>query len=144
MIQKSVILNFPSEVVDKPILSSMIKKFDLEVNIIQAYVAPDEDGKMFTIMKGSESAVEGAFSYLKDLGVRMIFPTKNLVRDEQKCVHCGACVGQCSPRAFTVDQDSQHILFDTERCIACDLCIPSCCYGAIESISEHLRKKGEL
>lgn len=144
MIQKSVILNFPSEVVDKPILCHMIRSYDLEVNIIQATVSPDEDGKMFAIVKGQRTAVEGAFRYLQDLGVRTIFPTRNLVWDEARCVHCGACVGQCLPRAFIMDSASLEVRFDTDKCIACELCIPSCGYGAIESISEHLKRKGEL
>ncbi len=144
MIQKSVILNFPSTVVDKPILCDMIRSYDIDVNILQATITPGEEGKLFAIVKGDGPAVDSAMGYLADLGVRTIFPAKNLVWDEQRCVHCGACVGQCLPRAFSVEPGSRQVAFDSDRCIACELCVPACCYGAIESIGEHLRRKGEL
>jgi NAD-dependent dihydropyrimidine dehydrogenase PreA subunit len=144
MIQKSVILNFPSEVVDKPVLCTMIRMHDIEVNILQAYVSPEEDGKMFAIIKGDRGAVEGALGYLNGLGVRTIFPAMNLVWDEKKCVHCGACIGQCLPKAFYVDEPSRRVVFDGEKCIACELCVPACFYGAIEPVGDHLRRKGEL
>ncbi|MFH1436187.1 MAG: NIL domain-containing protein [Pseudomonadota bacterium] len=144
MIQKSVILNFPSTVVDKPVLCDMIRRYDIDVNILQATITPGEEGKLFAIVKGDRPAVDRAMAYLADLGVRTIFPAKNLVWDEQLCVHCGACVGQCLPRAFSVEPGSLQVAFDSDRCIACELCVPACCYGAIESIGEHLRRKGEL
>ncbi len=144
MIQKSVILNFPRTKVDKPVISSVIRGFDVEVNILQAHVTPEEGGRMFTIFKGERLQVDGALDFLRQNDVQTILPVKNLVWNEELCVHCGACVGQCLSSAFNTDASSRRTLFDAEKCLACELCIPACSYGAVESIGDHLERQGEL
>jgi len=144
MIQKSAIFDFPKSLVNRPIISELIKDCDIEVNILQARITPREDGHMFAILRGPEADVGMALDYLAGIGVRTTLPAKNLILDEDRCVHCGACVGQCLPSAFFVDPETQRVVFDSDKCIACGLCIPACSYRAIESITEHLRKKGEL
>jgi ferredoxin len=137
MIKKSAILHFGSDLVDKPIISSLIRNHDVSVNILQASITPEEDGTMFVQIEGDDQAVRKAFDYLKDQGVDMIFPAKNLIWDDKKCTDCGACVAQCLPRALTVDENNK-LQFNSERCIACELCIPACPFHALESVSEHL------
>lgn len=144
MIQKSVILNFPKSQVDKPVISSLIRSYDVEVNIIQAHVTPEEAGRMFTIFKGERAHVNKALDFLEENGVQAILPVKNLMWDEQMCVHCGACTGQCLSSALSLDTRTMEVVYDGEKCIACELCIPACSYGAVESISDHLEKIGEL
>lgn len=144
MIQRSVILGFPPSRVDKPVISSVIRRFDVEVNILQAHVTPEEAGRMFTIFRGSRAQVSKALDYLRENEVQTILPARNLVWDEALCVHCGACVGQCLSSAFSVDSATRRIVYDGDRCIACELCIPACAYGAIEPIGAHLEKLGEL
>jgi ferredoxin len=144
MIQKSAILNFPKSLLDRPIISRLIKDFDVEVNILQASITPEEDGRMFVIFRGLGKDVDKALSYLKENGIRVFLPVKNLVWDEERCVHCTACVGQCPSSAFTVEPETQRVVYDAKACIACELCIPACSYGAVKSISDNLRKAGEL
>ncbi len=137
--QKSVILHFPRTLLDKPIISHIVKTFDVEMNILQAAIMPEEAGHMFSILRGGEKAVQETLAFLERLKVRVLFPARNLVLHEEKCVHCGACVGPCRTGALSVDPETRRVSFDSERCIACNLCIPACAYGAIESVSEHLR-----
>ncbi len=142
MIQKSVIFHFPPELYDKPVISGLIRNCEVEVNILEAYISPQQAGHMFAILQGEEGRIDDALRYMEGMGVSMVLPVRNLVWDETKCVHCGACVGQCRPRAFRME--SSRVVFDSARCVACNLCIPSCSYGAIESISSHLKRKGEI
>ena len=142
--QRSAIMRFPKTLVDQPIVSRVIRDFDVEVNILQASITPEEDGQMFAFFKGERAAVSGALDFLRDNRVRVILPAKHLVWSEEVCVHCGACVGQCTSSAFTVDPTTAKVVFDADRCIACELCIPACAYGAVESIGDHLVRKGEL
>ncbi|MBW2263252.1 MAG: 4Fe-4S binding protein, partial [Deltaproteobacteria bacterium] len=116
MIQKSVILNFPRSQVDKPVVSSVIRSFDVEVNILQAHVTPEEAGRMFTIFKGERHQVDRALDFLRQNEVQTILPVKNLVWDEELCVHCGACVGQCLSSAFNTETESRRTVFDAQKC----------------------------
>ncbi|MCP4602566.1 MAG: 4Fe-4S dicluster domain-containing protein [Proteobacteria bacterium] len=144
MIQQSAILNFPKALIDSPVISHVIRNYDVEVNILQAHITPEEDGHMFAIFSGEKSSVNGAFEYLKKSTIQVILPTRNLVWNEEHCVHCTACVGQCPSAAFTVDQKTFKVDYNEKRCIACKLCIPACSYNAVESASDYLRRTGEL
>ena len=144
MVEKNAILSFPKDLIDQPYVSNLIKKDDIEINILQAYITPQEDGQLFAIFKGDEAAVEGALQYLRDQNVRVILPVQNLVWDHVKCVHCGGCTGQCTTGALRILPKTYEVHYDGSHCIACKLCIPACSYGALESISDHLRKTGEL
>jgi ferredoxin len=143
MTQKSVIFHFPAELYDKPIIGRLMRDFSIDVNILQAQIMPQEAGYMFAIIEGSDDETDRALHYMNDLGVEIVLPVRNLVWDEDLCVHCGACVGPCRPKAFTVDPETALVSFDSARCIACNLCIPACGYGAIESIKYYLKQKGE-
>ncbi|MFA4973315.1 MAG: NIL domain-containing protein [bacterium] len=136
--KKSAILHFRADLVEKPVLSGMIRKHDVDVNILQASVTPEEDGAMFVQLEGEPAAVEKALDYLKAGGVRITFPAKNLIWYEDKCTHCGACVAQCLPKSLYVKAGTQEVGFDHDKCIACELCIPACPFGALQSVTEHL------
>lgn len=144
MIQKSAFLKFPKGLVNEPVISRVIRGFDVEVNILQASITPEEDGNLFAFFSGERKAVSGALNFLKERDVRVILPARHLVWDEDLCIHCSACVGQCPSSAFSIDERSREVSFDAERCIACELCVPACSYGAVEPISDQLRRAGEL
>ena len=144
MYHKSAVLTFPKSHIDKPHTSHIVKAFDVEVTIMHASITSVADGNMFAIFRGDEDAVNKAFEYLKENDVRIILPEKNLIRDEEKCIHCSACVGQCFSGAFSVDKETHEVLYDVDRCIACGLCVEACSYGVIESVSDQLKRTGAL
>jgi len=144
MSQKFAILSFPKSMIEKPVISRVIRDCDVEVNILQAKITPEEDGRMFVIFKGVQGAVDQSLSYLRDNGVLVILPSQNLIWDESRCVSCSSCVGQCISNAFSVDPETHRVTYDSERCIACELCIPACFYKAIESVGDHFKKNGAV
>jgi len=144
MFQQTAILNFPKSLIGRPVISHVIKNYDVEVNILQATITPQEDGHMFTIFSGKKQSVLKALDYLSENEVQIIKPEKNLVRDEARCVHCTACVGQCISNAYTVDPTTYKVVYNADHCIACKLCIDACAFGAVESIGDHLKRTGGL
>ena len=144
MYHRSAVLTFPKSHIDKPHTSHIVKAFDVEVTIMHASITPVADGQMFAIFRGDEDAVNEAFTYLRENEVRIILPEKNLIRDEEKCIHCSACVGQCFSGAFSVDPETHKVIYDGDKCIACGLCVEACSYGVIESVSDQLRRTGAL
>jgi ferredoxin len=134
MVQQSAILTFPRTNVHRPLISTLIRTFDVEVNILQAHITPEEAGRMFAIFTCSQVQLDRALAYLRENEVEITLPQKNLVWDEQRCVHCGACVGQCMAQAFVVDPGTARVTYNAESCLACELCIPACGYDALASI----------
>ncbi len=126
MKSKKIVLHFPKDLVNKPIVYRLIKEYDLSFNILKAKILPDEEGLMVMELEGDESDYRKGVRYLKKAGVSMQPLSKDVRRDDEKCTHCGACVVCCPSEALSVNRKTGEINFETEKCIACELCIPAC------------------
>jgi ferredoxin len=126
MISKRIVLTFPHSLLDKPVVYKLVKEFDLSFNILQAKVTPKEEGLLVLELAGEESGYEKGIKYLMGLGVKIQPLSKDVVRDEEKCTHCGACVVICPTGALILDKKTRKVNFDSEKCIACELCVKPC------------------
>jgi len=126
MISRKIVLKFPPQVVEKAVIYKLAKDYDLEFNILKANIIPDEEGLLVIELTGTKENFERGFKYLKSFNITIQPLNKDVVRDEIKCSHCGACVTVCPVGAFSVDKKTRKILFNDKKCIACDLCITSC------------------
>ena len=131
MYSEKIVLHFPSDMVDKPIVHKLSKDFNLEFNILKATVIPNEEGVLVLELKGDKSNYDKAMKYLKEEKVTIKSLSKDVTRDEDICVHCGLCVGICPVSAFDVELDSRKIVFNQDKCIACGMCVNVCPYGAM-------------
>ncbi len=131
MEQKSIILNFPKTVIEQPVMSRVIKKFDVDINILQANISREEDGYMFAIIKGEPKSIKDSLDYIASLGIQIKLPKEGVIRDEAKCTHCGACTVHCIPQALAINTDTYKVSLDIEKCINCKLCLSACSYGAV-------------
>ncbi|MEN6404010.1 MAG: 4Fe-4S binding protein, partial [Armatimonadia bacterium] len=55
-----------------------------------------------------------------------------VVRNEQRCTDCGACITSCPTNALFIDLETRKVGFDSDKCIACELCVPRCPPRAME------------
>jgi ferredoxin len=104
----------------------LAKDFDLKFNILRASISPGEEGLLVMELSGSQSNYDKGVKYLTDVGVKIQSLSQDVIRDESRCTHCGACVTLCPSAAFSVDPESKKILFDHEKCIVCGLCVKAC------------------
>jgi len=132
MYSQRIVLNFPSNLVDKPIIYKLTKDFNLEFNILKAYVNPKEEGLMVLELKGEKLEYDKALNYLKKEKVKIQTLSKDVTRDDEKCVHCGLCVGVCPTGALATEPESMEVIFNNEKCIACGMCVKVCPYAAME------------
>lgn len=132
MAKKRLVLTFPPSLVSKPVTSNLIRDYDLVMNILQARVTPQEEGKLVIDLEGKKENLEKGIEYLTELGVHIQPLAQDVVLREEKCTHCTACITICPGGALLVDRNTWKVSFDREKCIACGLCIPACPYGAME------------
>jgi len=132
MVSRKIVLKFPHRLVEQPIVYRMVKDYDLEFNILKAYVTPKEEGLLVLELTGEDKNFDRAISYLKKVGVSVQPLSKDIKRDEDKCTHCGACVPICPTEALVVDPKTRKVEFYNEKCIACELCIKACPPSAME------------
>ena len=132
MVSKRIVLKFPHRLVEQPIVYRMVKDYELEFNILKAYVTPKEQGLLVLELTGEDKNFDKAISYVKKLGVSVQPLSKDIKRNEEKCTHCGACVPICPTEALVVDPKTRKVEFYSEKCIACELCIKACPPRAME------------
>lgn len=121
-----VTLRFPPEVTEKPITYHLVKDFGLKVNILRAKIVPDEEGKLLMEIEAPEEDLEKALEFVRAEGVDVQPLSRQVVWDEQRCIHCGACTAVCGPGALSIDRQTWLLTFDSERCVACEMCVSAC------------------
>ncbi len=133
MISKKIMLKFPKEISDKPFASDLSRKFDLIFNIMSAQIFPRKEGHLIIELIGDEENFESGINYLKDNGVEIQFIEDSIIRDEQKCYHCGFCLPVCPTKALIIeDRTTMKVELHKENCIACGYCVKVCPVKAIE------------
>ena len=131
-VSKRIVLHFPGRLVEKPIVYRLIKDFNLEFNILKASINPDEEGLMVLELKGDQVSFDKGILYLTDAGVRIQSLGQDVLRNEERCTHCGACVTICPAGSFVLDPATRRVSFSAGSCIACGLCLKACPPRAME------------
>jgi NAD-dependent dihydropyrimidine dehydrogenase PreA subunit len=130
---KKIVLTFPKELVDKPIVYKLIKEHNLVFNILKASITPEEEGLLVLELTGESKDVDKGVDYLKKRGAKIEPLSKDIVVDWEKCTQCGVCVAQCPTDALYVkDRKVMSVDFDSSKCIACELCVSPCPVRCIE------------
>ncbi len=126
MASQRTVLRFPQRLIDEPIISRLVRQYDLEFNILRANITPESEGLMVLELSGDARKLKDGLEYIQSLGVRAQRLAQNVSRDEAVCTHCGACVTICPVQALFVEAETRKVLFDADKCIACELCVPVC------------------
>ena len=134
-ITKRVLLTFTGSISGKPIVSELVRKYDLEINIYRASITPNEEGHMAIDVTGDEKMVEEGLKFIESFNVNVSRTMNSLVWNEEKCVGCGNCLSHCPTEAlYIADQASREVRFNGEKCIACMSCVRNCPFGACTSL----------
>ncbi|MBU1156654.1 MAG: 4Fe-4S dicluster domain-containing protein [Proteobacteria bacterium] len=133
MVKKKLVLSFPPRLIQQPVTNDLIRKFDLEINILRARVVPRESGRIVMELKGSSKNVKAGLEYLDEQGVQVDPMVQEMRHYGEKCVQCTACTAVCPTDALTVEPVTREIIFEPSHCIMCESCIAACSYGAMES-----------
>ncbi len=119
-------LYYPLTAITIPLVTTLIKKFNLEVNILHANISLNKTGTLIADISGEESDIDAALSYIDDQGIQYKLFNRKLIWQEEDCVHCGACTAVCPSDALTMSKETWCLQFDKEKCLVCGLCIKAC------------------
>ncbi len=130
MSPKRIVLRFGADISDKPVIYRLVKDFNLVVNIVKANVNPRKEGTMVLEITGEQW--DQGLVYLRSQGVAVQDLTEEIIRNEEKCVMCGACTAICPTGALFLERPSMEVHFDGDHCIVCQLCLKVCPMRAME------------
>lgn len=131
-ITKKIVLRFPQNLVDQPIICRLVKDYNLDFNILKASVTPEEEGLLVLELSGEEEKYQEGLKFLQKIGLKIQLLSQDITRNEERCTHCGACVTICPTQALKFDTKTREVIFDNSKCIACELCIKACPPRAME------------
>ena len=131
-ISKRIVLRFPKRLVERAIVSRLVRDYSLDFNILKASVTPDEEGLMVLELSGKQADYDKGIRYLTKTGVRIQSLSQDVTRNEERCTHCGVCITICPTGAFELDPSTRQVTFSGEKCLACELCIKACPPRAME------------
>ncbi len=126
MAERRIVLHFPKELLDQPVISTTVSRYDVGFNILRANITQDQEGLMVLGLQGELGEIESAIEFMRDQGVRVQPLDQDVVRDDEVCTHCGACIVVCPTGALSMDLESREVNFDAEKCVACGICVPVC------------------
>jgi len=125
-ISRRIVLHFPPLVTGQPVVYRLVRDFDLKFNIIKASVSPGEEGLLVMELSGEQKNYDKGIRYLNEVGVKIQSLSQDVVRDEERCTHCGACIAICPTSAFSLEPKTRKVLFDHNKCVVCGLCVKAC------------------
>lgn len=131
MTTKRIVLRFPQRLAGKPFVYKLAKEYDLEFNILKADVTPEAGGRLVLEVRGEEKNYEMGIQYLTEAGIDIEPLSKDIVRDNELCSHCGACVPLCPADTLVVDPATREVEFHDENCVVCGLCVQICPFHAM-------------
>ncbi len=131
-VSKRIVLHFPRRLVDRPIVSRLVRDFNLDFNILMASVTPEQEGLLVLELAGEQNEYDKGIEYLTKTGVRIQSLSQDVIRNEERCTHCGVCVTICPFGAFEIEPSTRHVKFYNEKCVACGICIKACPPRAME------------
>jgi ferredoxin len=131
---KKVVLRFPREVADRPIVCELALRFGLQFNILRASISPHREGVMVMELIGDRRKQEEGLKFLGERGVVVESLSQDIRMVEERCYHCGTCVGLCPTGALSIERPSYLVKYDPAKCVACELCVLACPTHAMEAL----------
>jgi len=115
-------LRFSPEIIKSPIIADIILETGAKLNINKANITPDIGEIITDVPKDKVDDVMNAF---KVRGVEVTVLERPVIRDDEKCVNCGACTSICPADVFEYEED-WSISTKEENCVRCGVCVPGC------------------
>jgi len=124
--KKRYIFHFPPEAINLPITYTLVKDFDIKVNILNADLSSGKSGKLVMEIEAHENTINEALRFIEKKNIRCNEIKRQLTFKEEACIACGACTAVCFSGALVLDRVSWLLRFNHENCVICGLCVKAC------------------
>jgi NAD-dependent dihydropyrimidine dehydrogenase PreA subunit len=116
-------------IVRYPLIASVILETSTLLNIERASI--DAVSGEIVIEVEPEKCL-GVKEGVERRGVEVVPLEVPVIRDENECVHCGACVSICPTGTFRFED--WKVVADSGKCIQCGACVTGCPQRALKLV----------
>ncbi len=124
-----LMLHVAPGIVRYPLIASVILETGALVNIERASIDAVSGEIVLEVPPDKILVVKEAF---ERRGVKVVPLENPVIRDENECVHCGACVSICPTKTFRFED--WKVVADSGKCIQCGACIVGCPQRALKLV----------
>jgi L-aspartate semialdehyde sulfurtransferase ferredoxin len=124
--KKRFVFRFSPGTVKQPLISHLVREFDIDANIWNADISYGREGKLVVELEASEEAIQAGLEYTRSIGVHWSPLVKELQFRQDECVDCGSCTSVCFYGALSMNPTTWKLEFDPEQCVVCGLCVKAC------------------
>ena len=122
-----LLLKFPLSLDEMPYTAEVVLETGVKLSIDSA-----TRGELIIDVPGNK--VDQVAELFREKGIEVRKLMKLIAWDEERCVHCGACISVCPTAVFSFDP-SWSIDLDEEKCVRCEVCIKACPRSALACVS---------
>jgi len=116
-------------IVREPLIASVILETSALINIERASIDAVSGEIVLEVLPEKCREVKDAF---ERRGVEVVLLKMPVIRDEDECVHCGACVSVCPTGTFRFE--NWLVVADSGKCIQCGACVTGCPQRALRLV----------
>lgn len=116
-------------IVRKPLIASVILETGALINIERASIDAVSGEIVLDVSDDKCRQVKDAF---ERRGVDVVLLEIPVMRNEEECVHCGACIAICPTGTFRFDD--WKVVTDAGKCIQCGACVTACPHRALQLV----------
>ncbi|MCK4928717.1 MAG: 4Fe-4S binding protein [Methanosarcinales archaeon] len=121
------ILHATTEITAQPLIAEVVLETGTLLNIDRADVKPSGGEVVIDVHKDVYNTVTAAF---EKRGATITALEQPVIKDEDECVNCGACISVC-PTGVISFKDDWTVQMDVDKCVQCGACVTMCPHAAL-------------
>jgi ferredoxin len=121
-----LLLIYPLPLDEMPYTAEVILETGVKINIDRA-----TRGEL--IVDVPNDTVDQVADLFRAKGVEVRKLMKLIAWDEERCIHCGACISVCPTKVFRFNP-SWNVNLEEEKCVRCEYCVKACPLGALACV----------
>jgi ferredoxin len=122
-----LLLKFPLPLDELPYTAEVILETGVKISIDTA-----TRGELILDVPGEQADQVADLFRAKGIEVRRLL--KLVAWNDERCVHCGACISVCPTEVFAFDP-SWTLMLDEEKCVRCEICVKACPRRALTCVT---------
>jgi NAD-dependent dihydropyrimidine dehydrogenase PreA subunit len=111
----------------EPVIARTVKETGVLINVERANIDSMAGEVLIDV---PDADVEIVSNRMRSAGVEVRILDRSIVRDEDECIDCGACISICPQDVFSFD-DEWRLRLEAPKCVLCGKCVIACPHGAL-------------